>query len=192
VRRAPPRPRRRSGLRYDRILLLLLLAGGAFYLGRLTSPKPVFPPVGETEPSEPEPEPEAQPLLAGALTSTTGLCPCPKPRKRGPKKKPIGKRKSDKVVTAPFERPDPTEATAEYLKRAAKRLAACAPAGGKRLRVHLQVTVAPEGTIDAVSITNLDPIDPDVGACVEKEVRTFTPPPFDATEAETFALTAVL
>jgi hypothetical protein len=138
------------------------------------------------------PEPPEAPLFVS--TSTAGLCPCPAPRpaKKKIAKVPIAKKKPEAVVTPSFDRPDPTKATAAYLKQASKRLAVCAPTGGAKERVHLEVTVQPEGTVEAVEIKNLDPVAPALARCVEQQVRAMSPPGFDATTPQTFGLTVVL
>lgn len=187
VRRLPPARKRSKEPRWPAFALPFIIAG-AFWVGRTTAPEPPTPA------AMPPPACEEDP---GTLvsTSTAGLCPCPKPRKPKaprPSKKAIAKKKSEAVVTPAFERPDPTKATAAYLKREIRRLALCAPEGGKRLRVHLEVTVTPGGAIDAVSIRNVEPIAQEVATCVKEQIGSFEPPPFDAIEPATFALTAVL
>ncbi len=197
----PPRPRR-PPRRLDRrprrpppnrgparwpYLALALLVPLAFYAGRLTVPEPTEPETPERAEAPPQTE------CVEVTTSTAGLCPCPKPRPpRPPKKLAIDGKAPDPVVTPDFEREDPTQATAEYLKRASRRLAVCAPPHGARTRVHLEVTVRPDGTIDQIGITNVDPVPGPIATCVERELRALTPPGFDATEPQTFGLTVVL
>lgn len=129
------------------------------------------------------------PILTGNVaTSTMAMCPCPRPKPA------VGIKRKIKppVETPPHELPDPTAATARYLKERAQELGACAPKAGGEVRVHLEVTVVPKGAIERVRITNLDPLPPGVSACVHKTVLAFTPPGFDASRPETFALTVVL
>lgn len=161
----------------------------AFYAGRTTAPEPPAPqgaPIAALDDVEPAP-------CFETTTSTAGLCPCPKPRvPKPPTKRAIDGQAPPPVVTPDFDRPDPTKQTADYLKRASRRLSVCAPAHGARTRVHLEVTVRPDGTIDQVHITNVDPVPGAIATCVDRELHTLTPPGFDATEPQTFGLTVVL
>jgi hypothetical protein len=166
-------------------LLLLLALPVAFWLGRKSVPDPPPPP----EPVACEPK--------SVCTSTAGLCPCPPPKKpRAPRREkiqvlPIPKKQSPPVETAPFER-DPTEPTAAYLRAHAADLSACAPKTGARIRIHLEVQVSPAGAIERVKITNLEPPPGEIASCVDRMVRALTPPGFDGSASEVFALTVVL
>ncbi len=177
--RRPPRPARPG-----RVLgwLLLLLPLG-FWLGRTTAPRPEPTPVA----CPPEPP-------AGATTSTKGLCPCPAPKTPAKKRirvLPIPRKATPPEITRPFER-DPTAATAKYLRTHAADLSACAPHTGARVRVHLEVEVAPGGAILKVHILNLEPLPGDLASCVNRTVRALSPPGFDGSTSEVFALTVVL
>jgi hypothetical protein len=165
-------------------LLLLLAMPVVFWFGRKSVPDPPPPP----EPVACEP--------TTVCTSTAGLCPCPAPKPRGPKKPkiqvlPIPKKQTPPLETAPFER-DPTESTAAYLRAHASELSACAPKIGARVRIHLEVQVSPAGAIEKVKITNLEPPPAEIASCVDRMVRALTPPGFDGSSSEVFALTVVL
>ena len=133
--------------------------------------------------------------IAPVLTSTAGLCPCPKPRPaRTPRKKrrPLTRRRVPAKTVKTATRADPTARTAAFLRKEAARLSACAPASGAPVRLHLEVVVAPSGEIRDGRITNLQPAPADVGRCVLDAVRALRPPGFDAVEARRFGLTVVL
>jgi hypothetical protein len=104
----------------------------------------------------------------------------------------INRKLTPPVTTPPARDRDPTEATARYLREHAQDLASCAPKAGEEVRVHLEVTVQPQGAIERARITNLEPLPPGVSECVEKRVRALKPAGFDGSKAETFALTVVL
>jgi hypothetical protein len=104
---------------------------------------------------------------------------------------PIPKREVPPEETPPFER-DPTEPTARYLRERAAELSVCAPKTGARVRVHLEVQIAPSGAVEKVRITNLEPLPPEIASCVDRIVHAMTPPGFDGTVPEIFALTVVL
>lgn len=126
-------------------------------------------------------------------TSTVGLCPCPAPR--APKKvtaRKLARRAVPAEPTKPAPRPDPTKATAAYLRKQAKTLARCAPPAGAPLRVHLEVMVTPAGDVQDGRITNLEPVPGAVARCVLEALGALEPPGFDATEARRFGLTVVL
>jgi hypothetical protein len=162
-------------------LLLLLALPLAFWWGRKSAPQPTPPPEIACEPGP-------------VCTSTAGLCPCPAPKKAHAKKidlLPIPKKQTPPIETPRVER-DPTAPTAAYLRAHASDLSACAPKTGARVRIHLEVQVAPTGAIEKVKIENLEPPPTDVAACVDRTVRAMTPPSFDGTASETFALTVVL
>ncbi len=115
-------------------------------------------------------------------------CVCPRPR---PKPAGLPKKKVPLLsVTLPSR--DPTAETAAYLKEQMKQLADCAPQGGAPLRIHLEVKVSPPGPVEQVRLTNVEPLPSEVAACVERTVKGLTPPPFDGSAAETFALTVLL
>ena len=177
-RRAPRREPASNGLP----ILLLLMLPLAFWIGRRTAPR-----------EEPVVETPIACLPQPCTTSTAGLCPCPAPKK--PKKKidvlPIPKKQTPAQETAEMER-DPTAATARYLREHAASFSACAPKTGAQLRVHLEVQVAPAGVVEKVRITNLEPLSSDVAACVDRIANEMTPPGFDGTASEIFALTVVL
>lgn len=180
--RRPPRP---PPARSSRALpaLLLLLMPLVFWWGRNSAEQPELP--------VPQPVACPEPVVA---TSTAGLCPCPAPKKPRAKKVevlPIGKKQTPPSETARLER-DPTEATAKYLRAHVSELSACAPKTGARLRVHLEVQVSPEGAIEKVRITNLEPLPHEIASCVDRTVRALSPPGFDGTSSEVFALTVVL
>lgn len=145
----------------------------------------------------------AAPLDGGALatedagapvaitsTSTVGLCPCPPPRR--PRATSVVPKRRPAVTTPPFTAPDPTAETARYLREQARTLGECAPPNGAELRVHLELTVAPSGEIEAQRITNVDPVPGDVVRCIERVIGTLAPPGFDASASEVFVLTVVL
>lgn len=127
-------------------------------------------------------------ILVQTASVTPPCCACPKPRP-----KPVGLPKK-KVPLQPVALPsrDPTAETAAYLKEQMKRLADCAPQGGAPLRIHLEVKVSPPGPVEQVRLTNVDPLPSEVASCVERTVKGLTPPPFDGSAAETFALTVLL
>lgn len=129
-------------------------------------------------------------LASQTLTSTIGLCPCPKPRP--PPSLAIKRKPKAPLVTPPFEGPDPTEATAKYLRERAKELGTCAPKSGGEVRVHLEVTVTPKGSVERVAITNVEPVPVPISDCVQRTVLALSPPGFDASKPETFAITVVL
>jgi hypothetical protein len=88
---------------------------------------------------------------------------------------------------------DPTADAAAYLKReAANVLSECAPSTGARVRIHLEIEVHPSGAVKTARITNVDPFPSELGACVDRKVRTLVAPPFDAAAPEVFALTVLL
>jgi hypothetical protein len=96
------------------------------------------------------------------------------------------------IATGPAAERDPTAKTAQYLREHARDLSVCAPSGGGSMRIHLEVTVTPDGAIDRINLVNLDPPPEKVAECVRKKVEQLEPPGFDASDAETFALTVVL
>jgi hypothetical protein len=166
----------------------ILLLPLAFIIGRLTGAAPTLTPAVGPDPircPETKPCPSVQ-----ASTSTIAMCPCPKPKLV--KGLPIKRKPREILSTGPAKDRDPTARTAQYLKEHAKALATCAPKSGATMRIHLEVTVTPEGKIDGVELTNLDPPPTEVADCVKKQVGALRPPGFDASEAETFALTVVL
>jgi hypothetical protein len=138
-------------------------------------------------PECPEPPPSA---VSAVPTSTIGLCPCPRPKP--PVSLAIKRKNKPPVETPPHEPPDPTAATARYIKEHAQDLAQCAPKSGGELRVHIEVTVMPRGAIERVRITNLDPLPPGVTQCVHRTILALKPPGFDAMRSEIFAITVVL
>ncbi len=165
----------------------ILLLPAAFLLGRLTGPSASPSP----DPVPISTAPRAAPCPQGqTTTSTIGLCPCPRPKQA--KGLPIKRKPREILATGPAKARDPTAKTAAYLKEHAKALASCAPKSGATMRIHLEVTVTPEGKIEGVELTNLDPPPNEVADCVKKRVGALQPPGFDASDAETFALTVVL
>lgn len=198
----PPRrivlPKRRGSAgvkaaRRSALPLLVILLPLAFFAGRWTVEPPA--PAPELEPPRAATSTPAVALPA-AVTRTASVagdcCPCPPPKKPVDPKL-VLERKAKPPVEVPTPPPvDPTAQTAKYLRDGAKRLSACAPKTGASLRVHLEITVAPDGKIDRSRITNLDPLPPEVSGCVEAVVSALTPPGFDGSRAEVFALTVVL
>lgn len=198
VRARVPRalPRKKSS-KAPAVLASLIALAAVFGLGRWSASFAGLSSTGEPETKTASVAQELPkdcpppPLSTGNIgTSTIGLCPCPRPRPQPA----VGIKRKIKppVETPPHELPDPTAATARYLKERAQELGVCAPKAGGEVRVHLEVTVVPKGAIEKVRITNLDPLPPGVSACVHKTILAFTPPGFDASRPETFALTVVL
>ncbi len=189
-RRAPgraPRSPRRSLILPLLCLGLALLTG--FGLGRWTSPA--------TEPAQAASqdalgEPEAEPELSAAETSTLALCPCPRPRRPGPPRLAASVKPIPAAWTNLATRPDPTSATQRYLSSSAPSFQSCAQQSGAPERVHLELRVSPEGTIEKVRVMNLEPIATGLATCVEQQALRLKPPGFDGVAAETFALTLVL
>src|SRR5262245_11847558 len=128
-----------------------------------------------------EKTPDCPAVASLANTSTIGMCPCPRPR---PAKTLAIKRKPKPPIdTPPHEGPDPTEATAKYLREHAQDLGQCAPKSGNDVRVHLEVTVMPKGSVERVRITNLDPLPPLVSECITRTVLALSPPGFDTSRS---------
>ncbi len=186
-------PKKRSIVWWIALAAATLIAG--FYLGResrelegnsataATAATPV--PLDSCPPDQ-----GSGTVLTNVATSTAGLCPCPRPRP--PVSLAIKRKPKPPLTTPPYEGPDPTEATARYLRERAKALGACAPASGGEVRVHLEVTVTPKGNVERVAITNVEPVPIVVSDCVQKTVAALSPPGFDASKPETFAITVVL
>lgn len=171
---------------------MIALAACAFFAGRWTAEAPrAGEPVDETVEIAEAPE-DVEEIAAAAVTSTAGLCPCPPRRKPSPKRRAIVRRAPPPVELPPPPQQDRSAATARYLKESAGRFAACAPAGGEKIRVHVEIGVSPSGAIEAFRIANLEPVPKGVAACVEGVARGLSPPGFDASEGELFALTLVL
>lgn len=191
-RRAPgraPRSPRRSLLVPLFSLGLALLSG--FGLGRWTSPatEPALAP-SSAAPQEPAADPE--PELSAAETSTLALCPCPRPRRPGPPRLAASVKPIPAAWTDLAMRPDPTSATQRYLSSSAPSFQSCAQQSGAPERVHLELRVSPEGTVEKVRVMNLEPIAVSLATCVEQQALRLKPPGFDGVAAETFALTLVL
>lgn len=186
-RRARPRPRRQTKeqgrSRLPVLLLTAVFAGGLGYL------------VGQRE--VPPLPPSAPPAVA---TATVSCEPCGEPpvksvkpiKKPAPKKKAITRRVRPPQDAGVLPERDPTAAVGAYLKKNMHNMSSCAPSSGARVRVHLRINAAPDGTIRSKRITNLDPLPAAVIQCVEAQLETLEPPPFDGTRPETFVLSVVL
>ena len=126
-----------------------------------------------------------------AETSSVALCPCPRPPAR---RTPVvaRARRAPPLPPPPPGPPDATRDVMRYLREEAQRFSRCAPQSGGRVRLFLELTVAPTGALDAVHIANIEPVEPSLAACVEAVARTLTPPAFSADAPELFSLTLVL
>jgi hypothetical protein len=175
----------RPGTRWSVLVLLLALVTLAFLAGWVSRP-----------PESPEPwwftasVPLGPLALADTCTSTVGLCPCPRPKAERTRR--IPRRPTPPRPPGEAARPDPTAATAAYLRDAASAFAPCAPSRGAALRVHLEVTVAPDGRLSEARVTNLEPLPDGVRDCALEVLGTLRPPGFDGAEPESFGLTVVL
>jgi hypothetical protein len=187
LRKSVPGSKERSRL----AILPWLLIPVAFLLGRSLSVERSEPPRQST--SEEEVPPDSEPIASATSSASAACCPCPEPKppKVARPQKPSKKAPAPVEIERSPER-DATAATARYLKDNAQKLASCAPKTGAQLRVHLEVTVSPSGAIERSRIANLDPVPPEVSACVEEVMKTLSPPGFDAARSEVFALTVVL
>lgn len=179
-------PSQKSALPLLGLALALL---GSFGLGRLTAPAP--PATPQAEPEVPE-ESEEPPVLSAASSSTQALCPCPRPRRPGPPKLAKVSRPIPPAWTPLATRADPTSATQRYLGSSAPSFAGCARGSGAPERVHLEIRVSPDGAVENVRLTNLDPVPADLATCVEQQALQLRPPGFDGVASETFGLTLVL
>lgn len=172
-----------------RLALVLALALATFWLGRSTAPSASALPPGTPERlGEPPPGEE----ILTTVTSTAGLCPCPAPRPKPSEKRRLATRAVPPKPPAKATRPDPTAATAAYLKSHLGALGGCAPRSGEPVRVHVEVHVEPTGAVREGRITNLEPVPSPVARCVLDAIDRLEPPGFDATEPRRFGLTVVL
>lgn len=165
--------------------MLLIIALLAFATGRLSHLASASDPASDIAPEPPQSQ-------AGlTCTSTAGLCPCPAPPPTVQRRR-LGKRPVATVKTAVPPAPDATASTAAYLREHARDFAVCAPGAGEALRVHLELTVTPDGEIKSHRIANLTPVPRGTAECIKQVASQLDPPGFDASLDETFALTLVL
>ncbi len=152
-------------------------------------------PLAEHGPVAPQPD---LPALTAPATSTTPLnaaacCACPPPKKpRARKKRRLARADRPPKVEPTAPPRDRSSKTAAYLKQQAHGLHRCAPPTGAPVRVLFEVRVTPEGEVQDVKITNLEPVPPAVSRCVLDAMGGLSPPPFDGAEALTFGLSVVL
>ena len=61
-----------------------------------------------------------------------------------------------------------------------------------RSKGELPIRVAPQGVVERVKITNVEPVPPAVSRCVESRLKREELPEFEGSRAEIFGLTVVL
>ncbi len=131
-------------------------------------------------------------VAPSAAIALTGLCPCPTPP---PARRPVAarsRRAPEPGAARPHTPGDPTAEVARYLREQATRFSPCAPPAGAPLRLHLELSIQPNGALESVRIANIEPLPPAVVACAEQTARALTPPPFEGAVTEVFSLTLVL